>query len=301
MPAPEPTVAGYAPRPAPQQEQQSIAVLPLVNLSGNPENEYFSDGLAETLLDMLARVPDLKVIARTSSFAFKGKSEDVRKIGKALDATHLLEGSVQQSGQRLRITVQLIRTRDGAHLWSQRYDRQLADVFDVQDEVATEIVKAMQLALPATATARPMRAGGTENVAAYQEYLRGIALLPMRRVQDMQAAVGHFERAIELDPRYAMAYAMCSQHPDHAEWPLSACRPPSRAPRAVHPPGAAVGPRSGRGVYRSRRACCARAIPLLRSATSSVALSWRRATRPAIYGIPTGSEPMSAGRPMQCP
>lgn len=189
--------------------RRSIAVLPLVNLSGNPENEYFSDGLAETLLDMLTHVPDLTVIARTSSFAFKGKPDDVRKIGKALDATHLLEGSVQQSGKRLRITVQLIRTRDGAHLWSQRYDRKMDDVFDVQDEVATEIVKAMELALPA-ATARPLRAGGTTNIAAYQEYLRGIALLPLRRVEDLKGAIVHFERAIELDPRYAIAYAVCA-------------------------------------------------------------------------------------------
>ena len=189
--------------------QRSIAVLPLVNLSGNPENEYFSDGLAETLLDMLAKVPDLTVIARTSSFAFKGKPDDVRKIGKALDATHLLEGSVQQSGERLRITVQLIRTRDGAHLWSQRYDRTMADLFDVQDEVATEIVKAMELALPA-ATTRPLRAGGTTNVAAYQEYLRGISLLHLRRVEDLQAAIVHFERAIELDPGYATAYAVAA-------------------------------------------------------------------------------------------
>ncbi|OGT54508.1 MAG: hypothetical protein A3E01_08800 [Gammaproteobacteria bacterium RIFCSPHIGHO2_12_FULL_63_22] len=191
------------------QAQRSIAVLPLVNLSGNPDNEYFSDGLAETLLDMLAQVPDLTVIARTSSFAFKGKPDDVRKIGKALDTTHLLEGSVQQSGQRLRITVQLIRTSDGAHLWSQRYDRKMADVFDVQDEVAAEIVKAMELALPA-ATAGPMRAGRTTNLAAYQEYLRGTARLPLRTVEDLQAAIVHFERAIELDPGYAMAYAVCA-------------------------------------------------------------------------------------------
>ena len=210
QPATAPAKAVEAVMPVPLADTpRSIAVLPLVNLSGKPENEYFSDGLAESLLDMLAHVPDLTVIARTSSFAFKGKAMDVRKIGKSLDATHLLEGSVQQSGQRLRITVQLIRTEDGAHLWSQRYDRQLADVFEVQDEVAAEIVKAMELALPA-AKDRHMRAGGTDNVQAYQEFLRGTALLPMRRVRDLQAAIDHFERAIELDPRYAMAYAMCA-------------------------------------------------------------------------------------------
>ena len=176
-----------------------------MNLSGDPDNEYFSDGLAETMLDMLTRVPGLTVIARTSSFAFKGKAMDVRKIGHALDATHLLEGSVQRSGERLRINVQLIRASDGAHLWSQRYDRKLSDVFAVQDEVATEIVKAMQLALPDSGNR--LRAGRTANVEAYQEYLRGIALLPQRRVEDLRAALAHLYRAIELDPGYAIAYA----------------------------------------------------------------------------------------------
>ena len=155
--------------------QRSIAVLPLVNLSRNPDNEYFSDGLAETMLDMLARVPDLTVIARTSSFAFKDKAMDVREIGKSLGASHLLEGSVQQSGEQLRITLQLIRTDDGAHLWSQRYDRPLADVFKVQDEVAAEVVRALEVALPKSAQ-QQLRSGGTENVAAYQQYLKGVAL-----------------------------------------------------------------------------------------------------------------------------
>ena len=180
-------------------------MLPLVNLSRNPDNEYFSDGLAETMLDMLARVPDLTVIARTSSFAFKDKSMDVREIGKSLGASHLLEGSVQQSGQQLRITLQLVRASDGAHLWSQRYDRPLADVFKVQDEVAAEVVRALEVALPKSAR-RHLRAGGTENVAAYQEYLKGTALLPLRKVDQLRAALGHFEQAIKLDPLYAQAH-----------------------------------------------------------------------------------------------
>ena len=205
----EPRKAVAAASAMPSPARRSIAVLPLVNLSGNPENEYFSDGLAETMLDMLAHVPDLTVIARTSSFAFKGKSEDVRKIGQALGATHLLEGSVQQSGQRLRITVQLVRTSDGTRVWSQRYDRAMADVFKVQDEVAAEVVKALELALPGS-PGRSMRAGGTESVAAFEEYLRGIALLPLRRISDLETAVVHFEKAISIDPRYAMAYATCA-------------------------------------------------------------------------------------------
>ena len=128
---------------------RSIAVLPFVNMSKDPANEYFSDGLAETTLDMLAQVHDLKVIARTSSFAFKGKADDVREIGRKLDAAHLLEGSVQQSGQTVRITAQLVRASDGAHLWSHQYDRQLTDVFKIQDEIATEVVKALELVQPA--------------------------------------------------------------------------------------------------------------------------------------------------------
>jgi adenylate cyclase len=185
--------------------ERSIAVLPLVNMSGDRANDYFSDGLAETMLDMLAQVPDLKVIARTSSFAFKGKALDVRQIGKALGAAHLLEGSVQQAGKTLRITVQLVRSSDGSHLWSRQYDRPLTDVFKIQDEVATEVVRALQVSLPAAEREHLLRRR-TDNVAAYQEYLKGNALLPGRQVTGMHEALRHFERAIELDPGYARAY-----------------------------------------------------------------------------------------------
>ncbi len=187
--------------------ERSIAVLPFLNLSGDKANEYFSDGLAETTLDMLAQVKDLKVIARTSSFAFKGKQADMREIGKALDAAHLLEGSVQQAGDTVRITAQLIRVSDGSHLWSKRFDRKLSDVFAIQDEIATEVVKAIQGALPAAQQARLVRKR-TDNVAAYDEYLQGIALLPGRKVPEMRRALAHLERAIALDPSYARAYAM---------------------------------------------------------------------------------------------
>lgn len=187
--------------------ERSIAVLPFVNMSGDKANEYFSDGLAETTLDMLAQVPDLKVIARTSSFAFKDKRADMREIGKALDAAHLLEGSVQQAGGTVRVTAQLIRVSDGSHLWSKRFDRKLADVFAIQDEIATEVVRAIQGALPAAQQARLVRKR-TDNVAAYDQYLKGIALLPGRKIPEMRRALAHFERALELDPAYARAYAM---------------------------------------------------------------------------------------------
>jgi TolB-like protein len=184
---------------------RSIAVLPFVNMSGDKANEYFSDGLAETTLDMLAQVHDLKVIARTSSFAFKGKATDMRDIGKALGAAHLLEGSVQQAGDTVRITVQLIRASDGSHVWSQRFDRRMTDVFRIQDEIAASVVQALQVALPKSEQQRLVQKR-TENVAAYQEYLKGIALLPDRKVSEMRRAAQHFERAIALDPNYAHAY-----------------------------------------------------------------------------------------------
>jgi TolB-like protein/tetratricopeptide (TPR) repeat protein len=184
---------------------RSIAVLPFVNMSGDAANEYFSDGIAETTLDMLAQVPDLKVVARTSSFAFKGKSDDVRKIGAALGAATLLEGSVQRAGDAVRITAQLVKATDGTHLWSKHFDRQLADVFKIQDEVATEVVRALQVSLPADDQQR-LTQKRTESVDAYQEYLKGVALMPNRKVADMREAVQHFERAIQIDPAYAHAY-----------------------------------------------------------------------------------------------
>ena len=184
---------------------RTIAVLPFVNMSGDPANEYFSDGIAETTLDMLAQVPDLQVVARTSSFAFKGQSADVRKIGAALGAANVLEGSVQRAGDAVRITAQLVRATDGFHLWSHHFDRQLADVFKIQDEVATEVVRALEVSLRASDQQR-LTQKRTENVDAYQEYLKGVALLPDRKVADMRAAAEHFERAIALDPAYARAY-----------------------------------------------------------------------------------------------
>jgi TolB-like protein len=192
------------------QPVRSIAVLPLVNMSGNPANDYFSDGLAETTLDMLARVPDLKVIARTSSFAFKGQSIDVREIGRRLGAANLLAGSVQQAGDQVRISVQLVRASDGTHLWAQTYDRKLSDVFRIQDEVAGEVVRALQLAMPGAQQARlgEMR---SENIDAYREYLRGIALLPERRADQMREAALHFEKAVAIDPSYARAYVAAAQ------------------------------------------------------------------------------------------
>jgi TolB-like protein/tetratricopeptide (TPR) repeat protein len=200
-----PTVAPAAGAPEAAASARSIAVLPFVNMSNDAANDYFSDGLAETTLDMLAQVPNLKVVARTSSFAFKGQAVDVRKIGAALGAATLLEGSVQRAGDAVRITAQLVKTSDGTHLWSNHFDRKLADVFKIQDEVATEVVRALEVSLPASDQQR-LTQKRTENVEAYQEYLKGIALMPGRKVEDMRAAAAHFEKAVAIDANYARAY-----------------------------------------------------------------------------------------------
>ncbi|MEO5596865.1 MAG: protein kinase, partial [Lysobacteraceae bacterium] len=197
------------PTAAPADTTRSIAVLPFINMSGDPANEYFSDGLAETTLDMLAQVPNLKVISRTSSFAFKDKPQDMRKIGAALGAANLLEGSVQKAGNTVRITVQLIRAADGSHLWSHHYDRPMVDVFKIQDEIANQVVQQLAIALPALQQKR-LTQKRTENVEAYQEYLKGLALLPERKIDGLRAAAAHFERAIALDPGYANAYVAAS-------------------------------------------------------------------------------------------
>src|SRR5271168_1391513 len=131
------------------QQQPSIAVLPFANMSRDSDDEYFSDGLAEEIINALTQISGLKVIARTSAFAFKGKNEDVRKIAEALGVTNILEGSVRRAGNRLRVTAQLIHAADGTHLWSQRYDREMTDVFAVQDEISAAITGALQVKLAA--------------------------------------------------------------------------------------------------------------------------------------------------------
>jgi len=167
---PEPAARPSAPASAP--DEKSIAVLPFVDMSAKKDQEYMSDGIAEELLNLLAKVPDLKVIARTSSFAFKGKDVDIAEIAKRLNVAHVLEGSVRTSGNKLRITAQLIRTTDSTHLWSESYDRDLDDIFAVQDEIANAIVRALQIHLMGASSS--LRDGGTQNVAAYQLYLRAL-------------------------------------------------------------------------------------------------------------------------------
>jgi TolB-like protein/DNA-binding winged helix-turn-helix (wHTH) protein len=182
----------------------SVAVLPFVNLSGDPEQEYFSDGLTEEILNTLVAIDDLRVAGRTSSFSFKGKDVDLRTIGEQLNVTNILEGSVRRSGNRLRITVQLVGAADGFHLWSDTYDRELADIFDIQEEIAGEIAKVLSLELGLNVAASVTRRQ-TDNLDAYTWYLRGIALWREGGVENFLEAIDAFLQSIELDPDYLRA------------------------------------------------------------------------------------------------
>lgn len=184
---------------------QSIAVLSFVDMSRDKDQEYFSDGLAEELLNLLAQLPQLRVIARTSSFSFKGKNVDVTTIARMLQVRHVLEGSVRKHGERLRVTAQLILGSDGSHVWSRTYERELTDVFAVQDEIAQAVVAALKVKLlPDQHLANPHRTSSPE---AYEAYLRGQSVLRSGRYDDSQQAVEAFGRALELDPSYAPACA----------------------------------------------------------------------------------------------
>jgi TolB-like protein len=150
----------------------SIAVLPFVDMSPAKDQEYFSDGMSEELLNLLSKIPTLKVISRTSSFSFKGKNEDVRKIGKALGVENILEGSIRKSGNTIRITAQLIKVRDGRHRWSETYDREVQDVFAIQDEISKMIVDILKIELTGK-QANLVARGFTKNTEAYEDYLKG--------------------------------------------------------------------------------------------------------------------------------
>ncbi|MEO8159839.1 MAG: tetratricopeptide repeat protein [Arenimonas sp.] len=190
--------------PAPAADN-SIAVLPFVDMSQGKDQEYFSDGLSEELLNQLAQIPQLRVIARTSSFSFKGKEVGVADIARILKVAHVLEGSVRKSGNTLRITAQLIRTSDSSHLWSNTYDRELTDVFKVQDEISREVVAALKLKLLAGQV--PDNTQRTRNSAAYEQYLIGVDVVRVGGRGPVEAALAAFQRAIALDPGYANAYA----------------------------------------------------------------------------------------------
>jgi TolB-like protein len=188
--------------------EKSVAVMPFLNMSDDPEQGYFSDGISEELLNVLAKYPDLKVAARQSSFAFKDKDIPFAEIGRQLNVAHVVEGSVRRSGDRLRITAQLINAEDGYHLWSDTFDRQLEDVFAIQDEIAREIGNALQIEFELANGGKPPTAIiQAANVDAYDLYLEGRSLVHQRDADSLAKAIRHFERALRLDENFAPAHA----------------------------------------------------------------------------------------------
>ena len=188
------------------KDRLAIAVMPFVNISGNPEHEYFSDGLSEELINKLALAPQLKVIGRTSSFSFKGRNMDLREIGQILGAAYLLEGSVRRVGNNLRITAQLINSSDGFQLFSSTFDRELKDIFAVQDEIAKAILEAIKVKLLKSEEEVLFRKY-TDNTEAYQLYLKGRFFMNKFTPQGLLKAIEYYDAAIALDPSYAIAYA----------------------------------------------------------------------------------------------
>jgi len=188
---------------SPADSDKSIAVLPFVNMSSDPEQEYFSDGISEELLNALAKMDSLKVAARTSSFSFKGQNKPIGEIAGVLGVDHILEGSVRKSGSQIRITAQLIRVSDGFHMWSETYDRELVNIFAIQDEITKAIVSELRLMLTdQTQIASAM----TNNPEAYQQYLKGLYFWNLREKENLYLAVEYFEKATQLDPSYSDAW-----------------------------------------------------------------------------------------------
>ncbi len=186
--------------------QNSIAVLPFANMSSDPEQEYFSDGISEDIINMLAQVPGLKVAGRTSSFSFKGKNQDLRVIGEQLSVNHILEGSVRKSGNKLRITAQLINVSDGYHLYSEKFDRELEDIFEIQDEISLAILNAIKIKLFAEDKQAVLKRY-TDNTDAYQLYLLGrFHYNKWAGLEGYNKAIEYYTQAIEKDPDYVLAY-----------------------------------------------------------------------------------------------
>jgi len=185
--------------------EKSIAVLPFTNMSADQEQEYFCDGMTEEIINALTHINDLKVIARTSSFMFKGRQEDMREIGRKLDVEHLLEGSVRKAGNRLRIIAQLIKASDGSHIWSEKYDRTMEDIFDIQDEISLAIVDNLKLKLIRREKEALVKRY-TEDVETYNLYLKGYHLWQKYILKGYEVAFEWYQKALQRDPAYALAY-----------------------------------------------------------------------------------------------
>src|SRR5712675_578027 len=193
-----------------QATEKSIAVLPLVNESGDPKDEYFSDGLSEELIAALAQISGLKVIGRSSSFRFKDRKEDPKTIGEKLGVSTLLDGTVRKQGDRVRIVAALVNATDGIQLWTRTFDRELKDIFAVQEEIARAVAESLKVTLLGSQD-RPAQRSASSNVEAHNAYLQGHFHFQRRNLEDYRKAVGYFDQAIRLDPDYALAYAERSE------------------------------------------------------------------------------------------
>ena len=195
--------AAESPAPTPAAAAQSIAVLPFVDMSPDKDQEYFSDGISEELLNQLAKIKDLHVAGRTSSFSFKGRDDDLRVIGEKLNVAHVLEGSIRKAGNRVRVTAQLIKAADGYHLWSESYDRELDDIFAIQDDIARAVTNALSITLGVGNLGV-----STRNIAAYEAYLAGRSLYNQGGRQEYLQAIEQLEQAVAVDPQFAEAWGM---------------------------------------------------------------------------------------------
>ncbi|WP_395075816.1 tetratricopeptide repeat protein [Hyphococcus sp.] len=195
-----------AARTANTDDNASVAVLPFIDLSPDGDQEFFSDGISEEILNVLVRIPELKVAGRTSSFSFKGRNEDLREIGSALGVNHVLEGSVRRSGAQLRITAQLIRSSDGFHLWSETYDREMTDIFNIQDDIAKAVAKELALSL-GLKPGQTLVTDRTDDVVAYEKYLKAKQLILARGLDNLNAALLLLNEATARDPNFAPAWA----------------------------------------------------------------------------------------------
>jgi TolB-like protein/Tfp pilus assembly protein PilF len=190
-------------------KEKSIAVLPFINMSPDPEQEYFCEGMAEELINALTKIKNLNVVARTSSFAFKGEKTDIREIGRKLNVGILVEGSIRKAGNRLRITAQLIKVEDGYHLWSERYDRNMADVFAIQEEITLKIVDRLKTSLNLQVKLPKER--HPDNFTAYDLYLRGRYYINKFLPEYTHQAIEYYKKAIEEDPRFTLAYTSLAE------------------------------------------------------------------------------------------
>ena len=209
IPAATEAASGASSAEAPvEAAAKSIAVLPFADMSSGKDQEYFADGLSEELLNLLAKIPDLRVAARTSAFKFKGEKMDVQEVAQKLNVAHILEGSVRKSGNKVRITAQLIKAADGYHVWSETYDRTLDDIFVVQDDIAGEVVKALKLTLLGTALTTRSKPQDSE---AYNLALQGRYFLERSGQKDLERSIDYFQQSLARDPGYAPAWAGLSQ------------------------------------------------------------------------------------------